>query len=588
MIFCKECRYEGAYAGRTCPRCGKALSFSAEELAGFEAARRAALSEKDLAAALEYAHILADAGSPAAAAAYGRMLYEAGAESAAAALPYLSFSAESGDAQGAYLYGKAQRERGEEGADFFLLYAALLGYAEAYAAAAAVFFDRGESTEGIAYLSLAAAGGDLSAALSLAHRYARGSGSERDEGLAKWYLSLVHPLPAHAWPLAFRLRRAVKKKPEAPAVPNITALISELCAEAQKRGYKRIDLSLCQMLATRGSTDAQCRLGMLYAEGYLGEREPEKARQVLLHYGRKGNAAAYLVLGEMYRTGKGQPLSRTDALTCFRAAKELGSAEACVLLGDLYAESEGAPNIAYAHSLYKEALALGSAAGGAKARGIEEQREALYAQGAEALSQDAEDAYRNFALSASMGYLPAAVALGHCYEEGVGAKKDRRRAFLWYESAAKEKDAMAEYHLGRCYYFGIGIQRDFKEAHSYLRRSASRGVEEARALLFEMLEARKKRELRSLYSLGVSLFYHGKFDAAQSVLSRAASLGVARATYILGCFYEFGIGTEVDRDRAYALYRAAEAKGLSDARARVKSVVLKMMHRHGKREAPVT
>lgn len=588
MIFCKDCGYEGVYSGRFCPRCGVLLSFSSDVLVQMEEARRQALLQGDMPAALEYAHILADAKSPAAMATYGRMLYEAGGESADAAMPYLRAAAEGGDAAGAYTYGRALKERGEDDAHFFVVYAALLGYAEAYAAAAAVFFEQGRREEGIAYLSLAAMGGDTAAALSLAHRYEKGDGTQKDKALAKWYLSFVRPLPLYAWPLSLRLRRISAAKPTAPIAPNITALVSEMLSEAERRGYKKIYLCLCQMLATRGNQDAQCRLGILYAQGYFDERAPEKAKEVLRHYGKKGNAAAYLALGDMYCTGKDMPLSRADAIACYQDAKALGSSEACVRLGDLYAESEGdAPNIAYAYSLYKEALVLGSREGAEKAHEIEEKREALFSQGMAALSSDAEDAYRNFALSASMGYLPAAVALGSCYEEGIGARKDRRRAFLWYENAAKQKDAVAEYRLGRCYFLGIGVNRDFKEAHRLLRHSASLGVDEARAELFSMLEARKKKQLRSLYSLGVRLFYLGKQDAAKDLIERAASLGVARATYVLGCFYEFGIGTEVDRDYAYGLYRTAALQGFSDARARIKSVLLKMLYKKSKGEATV-
>ncbi len=547
-------------------------------------ARRAALAQGDKETAAQLAWILADAGDPAAAAVHGRMLYGAGGEKLSAALPYLAVAAEGGDAAGAFAYGAALRARAEEGAHFFLLYAALLGNGEAYPAAAEIFFEKGRSEEGVAYLALAAANGNAAAALSLARRYAAGDGTARDAEIAKWYLLQCRPLPVHFWPLAFRLRGASPKEPPAPAVPNIAALIAEMLGEAEKRGYKQIYLSLCQMLAARGNTSAQCRLGVLYAQGYFGECEPQKAREVLLHYGKKGNAAAYLTLGDMYRTGMGFAVSREDASACYQAAKALGSADACVRLGDLYAESERTPNCAYAHSLYKEALALGSREGADKAREIEEKREALYAQGKAALATDAEDAYRDFALSASMGYAPAAVALGFCYEEGLGAKKDRRRAFLWYENAEKQKDAIAQWRLGRCYFHGIGVNRNFEEAHRLLRHSASLGVAEAREELFDLLERRKKKMLRSLYSLGMRLFYLGKYETAMGVLERASALGVVRATYILGCFYEFGIGTEVDRDKAFAIYRAAEAQGFSDARARVKSLLLKMMHRHGTRK----
>ena len=137
--------------------------------------------------------------------------------------------------------------------------------------------------------------------------------------------------------------------------------------EAEKRGLKKLYLNLTQMLATRGDKAAQCRLGALYLEGYLGASDPKRAREVLLYYGKGGNADAYLFLGDAYLSGEHLPVSRAGAIECFHAAKALGSAAACVRLGDMYTAEES-PNVPYAYLMYKEALALGSREGADKAR----------------------------------------------------------------------------------------------------------------------------------------------------------------------------------------------------------------------------
>lgn len=580
MILCKSCGYEGVYEGRNCPQCKAAFSLSAEEIARMEEDRRVAIADGAHETAVELTHILADAGQPAAAAIYGRMLYEGDgvAENQAAAMEYLLLSALAGDAKGAFAYGKALLRKGKDEGGFFVVYSALLGYAEAYEIAASVLFAEGKNEEGAAYLALGAAQDSRSAALALARRYEKGKGVPMDASLAKWYLSISAPLPPYAWPMAFRLRKVSAKEPPAPTVPHLSALISDMLIRAEQAGYKMIDLSLCQMLATRGDAEAQCRLGKLYIQGYFGAPDPQKGKEVLSHYGRKGNAACYILLGDLYRTGDGMPVSRIEAAACYNAAKTLGSAEAYVRLGDLYTEGQR-PNIPYAHELYKEALALGSREGADKARAIEDQREELYESGKQLLPTRAEEAFHHFARSAAMGYTPAAVALGFCYEEGLGVKIDRRRAFVWYERASKEKEVMAEYRLARCYLYGIGVNRDFKVAEALLRRAAALGVEDARTDMLLMLNRRRKKLLRSLNSMGMRLLYKGKYEAARGVLERASELGVAEATYTLGCFYEFGIGVKVDRDRAYATYRLAQSCGFHDARARYKSVLLKMMHK---------
>ncbi len=586
MILCKSCGYEGVYEGRFCPHCKSEFSLSAEEISRMEGELRVALAEGAHETAVELTHILADAGLPSAAATYGRMLFEGDgvAENQTAALEYLSLSALAGDAKGAYAYGKALQKRGKDESGFFLLYSALLGYAEAYEAAAAALAAEGKEEAAVAYLSLSALGGSRSAALALARRYERGKGVVANSAYAKWYLSQSAPLSPYAWPMAFRLRHTVPMEPPMPTVPHLSALITHMLRLAEQAGYKNIEMSLCQMLATRGDAEAQCRLGKQYVQGYFGKPEPTKGKDVLAHYGRKGNAAAYLLLGDLYRTGEGLPASRVEAAACYNAAKALGSAEACVRLGDLYAEGQK-PNIPYAHQLYKEALALGSREGADKARRIEDQREELYESGKQLLITRPENAFHNFARAASMGYTPAAVALGFCYEEGLGVKMDRRRAFLWYERASKEKENMAQYRLARCYLHGIGVNRDYKMARVLLRRASIAGIEEARIDLLNMLDRRKVKLVRSVYSMGMRLLYKGKYAAARSAMERASELGVAKATYTLGCFYEFGIGVKMDRDLAYATYRAAQEQGFYDVRAVYKSVLLKMIH--GKQKSTV-
>jgi len=68
-------------------------------------------------------------------------------------------------------------------------------------------------------------------------------------------------------------------------------------------------------------------------------------------------------------------------------------------------------------------------------------------------------------------------------------------------------------------------------------------------------------------------------------MERASELGYAKATYTLGCFYEFGIGVKMDRDLAYETYRVAASQGYHDMRAAYKSVLLKMIH--GKQKSTV-
>jgi TPR repeat protein len=62
----------------------------------------------------------------------------------------------------------------------------------------------------------------------------------------------------------------------------------------------------------------------------------------------------------------------------------------------------------------------------------------------------------------------------------------------------------------------------------------------------------------------------------QSFLN-ADKLGHACATYTIGCFYEFGLGVECNKDRAYELYEEAFKNKFRDPRASYKLTVLKLI-----------
>ncbi len=65
-----------------------------------------------------------------------------------------------------------------------------------------------------------------------------------------------------------------------------------------------------------------------------------------------------------------------------------------------------------------------------------------------------------------------ALGLGYCYRNGIGVEKDAKQAATYYELAAKEGNAEAQFELGRCYEEGKGRDMDFKEAFKYYQLAA--------------------------------------------------------------------------------------------------------------------
>lgn len=76
--------------------------------------------------------------------------------------------------------------------------------------------------------------------------------------------------------------------------------------------------------------------------------------------------------------------------------------------------------------------------------------------------------------------------LAMMYEQGKGVKQDLAQAVYWYQKAANQQLADAEYNLGRLYAEGRGVTRNEMLAVKLARSAAEHGSSQARAMLEEM------------------------------------------------------------------------------------------------------
>ena len=97
---------------------------------------------------------------------------------------------------------------------------------------------------------------------------------------------------------------------------------------------------------------------------------------------------------------------------------------------------------------------------------------ALCAASLSATAQTASD----YLDAANKGDVAAQVALGECYEKGLGVSKDERIAFQWYKKAAKQGSVEAQYKIGQCYKKGNEwLAVDFDTSLEWIRKSAKQG-----------------------------------------------------------------------------------------------------------------
>ena len=89
-------------------------------------------------------------------------------------------------------------------------------------------------------------------------------------------------------------------------------------------------------------------------------------------------------------------------------------------------------------------------------------------------------AVKYYKLASDQGHAKAQFALGRCYEEGSGVKRNTQEAVKYYELAATQKHDKAQFNLGRCYENAIGVEKDIKKASTYYKLAADQGHESAK------------------------------------------------------------------------------------------------------------
>jgi uncharacterized protein len=65
------------------------------------------------------------------------------------------------------------------------------------------------------------------------------------------------------------------------------------------------------------------------------------------------------------------------------------------------------------------------------------------------------------------------------YDHGQGTQKDGNQAFYWYQTAAKQGDAISQYNTGVMYANGQGVARNNESAIFWIKKSAEQGYQPA-------------------------------------------------------------------------------------------------------------
>lgn len=581
MIFCKNCEYEGAYVSKKCPVCKQELSFDEREIREIrESISRAKLNKESETVAEGY-HILADLGDTEGEREWAKILERGNGiteRNIDAAMDFYRRAAEKFDSYSAYKYAELLSRINEVMAEFWLQFSAFLDYPNAFLEAARSYDRSCEDDFANHYAYLAAVSDDIDAVIFLAEKYFKGDGIEKSPEYAKWYMEKLTFPPLHAFKLSLKLRSVKAKEAPNISLRDRRALAINLLGKARRLRLSHPIFYLTAFLFEKGDMTAGAELGEMYLSGNGTEKSSEEGIRCLSRAAASGSAAAYMSLGKVYYEGVHTERNIKFSLECFENAARLGHAAAHEQLGDIYHSSDFEGwSIETALTHYKKAADMGLSSAGKKADKIIEIREEFYKKAIECEMSAPEDSFKYRFAGATMGHAPSKLLLAEAYARGIGTKKNRRKAFELWKSAADADEERAYFPLGLCYAYGFGTAFDFERAIRTLAIADNRGNTEARAEVQRLIKNKKLSLAKKFYSTAMHLIYKGKFDIAKRYLEAATELSLSKAIYTLGCLFEFGKGTQTDKNEAYRLYALADEAGFKDTRSKYKLTILKML-----------
>ena len=182
--------------------------------------------------------------------------------------------------------------------------------------------------------------------------------------------------------------------------------------------------------------------------------------------------------------------------------------------------------------------------------------------------------------------------IGRSYYE----QKKWKEAFKYFIKT-REQVPESLFYIGLCFYNGYGIPKDLNKANVHIRKAAELGNQEAKDFLVAeeqkrlqnlaneaMLEFKNNHfsESRRLWEdaekqgfqlsaydincIGVCYWHEEYYNKALEYFSKAAEMGRADAAYNLGIMYEFGIGTDLDREKSINWYKKSADLGCLTAK----------------------
>ncbi|MCQ2078905.1 MAG: SEL1-like repeat protein [archaeon] len=302
-------------------------------------------------------------------------------------------------------------------------------------------------------------------------------------------------------------------------------------------------LKLLMACAENGCTDALTMLGQLYNKGgKIVKKDVKAAMECFKKAADLGKASSEVFMSNCYASGEGVRKDlQTSVRYALRAAAH-GNAEGCYIAGNALMTGTG---IKKDEKRGFALCAIASEEGYMKAT---YHIATCYSRG-KVVKKDSRKAFELHKELSDKGFLKSTLHVAEAYYHGDGVKADVDEAFRLFKIGAEKDNVFCQYYLGDCYDKGNGVKKDPAAALKWYKKAADQG----HIISQRILEERKSQEILDDESPFASF-------------EKRARGGDAQSMFILGRYYESGIGIERDLHKAREWYTKAKKRGNAAAK----------------------
>ncbi|KAK4472806.1 hypothetical protein MN116_004023 [Schistosoma mekongi] len=291
----------------------------------------------------------------------------------------------------------------------------------------------------------------------------------------------------------------------------------------------------------------------------------------------KKNVSAMVGLGQLYYYGRhGVEMNHEKAFHYFNLAAESGSAIAMAYLGEMYmVGSSAVPNDSIKALKYLRKSAEENNPIGQTGLAL------AYLYGRAGLPVKPVTALELFLKAADQGWPEAQLHLGRLFlGNGThGIKTDYKLALKYFTMASQQGNVLAFYHLAEMHAKGTGVLRSCSTAAELFKNVAERGRWSKLFMsAYSAFRNRRYHEAFVTYQLLAELGYevaqsnvafileeekatgipkHEIYKRAFTQWQRSATQGSTSSRVKLGDYYYYGLGTDVNYQKAIQHYRTA-------------------------------